>query len=303
MMNVFDIQHSSYHDGPGIRTVVFLKGCNLKCFWCQNPESQNRKRELMYYPKLCIGCRRCEKVCLEECHEFRKEEHIFLRNKCIRCGSCSENCYAGALVMTGRMMEEEDVLVEVLRDEELFKISGGGVTLSGGEPLLQPDACGKLLERVKEEGINTLIETAGNVPWENFENILTCTDRFFYDIKLLDRQKHESCCGVSNERILENLIRLSERTAYVSVRMPVIPGVNDNTEEIRALAEFVTEKTKVRDIKLIPFHRLGKGKYEALGRKYQAAYMKSPSEEKMEELRNMIKIKMSTYIADRIGGT
>lgn len=302
MMNVFDIQHSSYHDGPGIRTVVFLKGCNLRCFWCQNPESQNRKRELMCYPGLCIGCRRCEAVCLEGCHEFQGEEHIFLRDSCIRCGSCVENCYAGALVMAGRMMEEEDILIEILQEEEIFKISGGGVTLSGGEPLLQPEACRKLLIKMKAEGINTLIETAGNVPWENFEKVLSYTDHFFYDVKVLDSQKHERCCGVSNECILDNLIRLSEKTDQVTVRIPVIPGVNDHAEEIQALTEFVTEKTKVQDIVLIPFHRLGKGKYDALDREYSAAHMESLSENEMEELRNIIKINQMAYAAGRIGG-
>lgn len=302
MMNIFDIQHSSYHDGPGIRTVVFLKGCNLRCFWCQNPESQNRKRELMCYPELCIGCRKCEAVCLEECHEFRGEEHIFLREKCIRCGSCAENCYAEALVMNGKMVEEADILVEILKEEELFRISGGGVTLSGGEPLLQPDACRVLLEKVKHEKINTLIETAGNVPWENFEEILPCTDFFFYDVKLMDHERHQSCCGVSNEYILENLVKLSERTEKVTVRMPVIPGVNDNAEEIRALAEFVTEKTRIRDIQLLPFHRLGKGKYDALGREYEAAHLKSPSGEKMEQLRNILERNRAAFAAGKIGG-
>lgn len=284
MMNIFDIQHSSYHDGPGMRTVVFLKGCSLECFWCQNPESQNSRPQLMVYPDLCIGCRKCEHVCMESCHSFIDGSHIYQRNKCTGCGNCAENCYAGALVLSGSQIEEEDVLMEILKDLEFYQISGGGVTLSGGEPLLQADACAALLKYLRQEGIHTLIETAGLVSWEAFEKILPFTDHFFYDVKLINPEKHKEFCGAPNEQILNNLVRLSEKTEKITVRMPIIPGVNDKEADMKELADFIQRKTRVREIRLIPFHRLGKGKYDALEMKYKAASLESPSVSRIKEL-------------------
>lgn len=288
-MNIFDIQHSSYHDGPGIRTVVFLKGCNLRCFWCQNPESQISKPEIMYYPNQCIGCQKCVHVCMEGCHTYEYGKHEFDRNPCIACGNCAENCYAESLVLSGKQREEEDIYLETLKDLELYQLSGGGVTLSGGEPLLQYKSCEKLLRLLKSENIHTLIETAGYVSWEAFETVLQFTDYFYYDVKIADSQKHKQYCGESNERIIDNLIKLSERTSNITVRVPIITGINDNEKEIEKLVEMIQNQTKVTKMELIPFHKLGKGKYDALGRKYGAAMLESPSIEKMQILAERVR--------------
>ena len=197
---------------------------------------------------------------MESCHSFIDGSHIYQRNKCTGCGNCAENCYAGALVLSGSQIEEEDVLMEILKDLEFYQISGGGVTLSGGEPLLQADACAALLKYLRQEGIHTLIETAGLVSWEAFEKILPFTDHFFYDVKLINPEKHKEFCGAPNEQILNNLVRLSEKTEKITVRMPIIPGVNDKEADMKELADFIQRKTRVREISPYPFPQTGKGK-------------------------------------------
>ncbi|MEM2111061.1 MAG: glycyl-radical enzyme activating protein, partial [Candidatus Bathyarchaeia archaeon] len=207
---VFDIQRFSVHDGPGIRTVVFLKGCSLHCFWCQNPEGIHLKPEIMFFPERCIACGKCVAICPEKSHVIKDGIHYFLREKCTSCGKCVEVCYAGALQLTGKEMTVDEVLDEVLKDRKFYEISGGGVTLSGGDVVVQHEFAYAILERCKTEGLHTAIETAANCEWKVLENLLPVTDLIMMDIKLLDPKKHKEVTGVSNERILENAQKLSK---------------------------------------------------------------------------------------------
>ena len=204
MLNVFDIQRGSFHDGPGIRTVVFLKGCNMSCFWCQNPESQKSGKEILYYENLCRGCQKCIEVCPMHCRTIRDGRMTYNRGICTHCERCVEICNTTALQTSGQMMDVKDVMAEVLQDQDMYRISGGGMTVSGGEPLLQSEECVKLLKLAKEYGIHTAVETAGAVKWNVFEEILPYLDMIYLDIKIFDSDSHRKHCGIGNEMVLEN---------------------------------------------------------------------------------------------------
>ena len=262
---VFDIQKFSLHDGPGIRTTVFLKGCTLRCFWCQNPEGLSPTLELQFTSSFCVGCGRCFSVCPNHVHMMKDGQHIIDREKCTFCGRCVEECPEKALIFTGREMEAHDVVDVVMEDEAYYRTSGGGVTLSGGEPLMQSDFSAEILAECKRRGIHTAVETALNVPWEAVEKILPHTDLIMADIKLVDPDKHSNAAGASNERILANFERLAELCKPVIVRVPVIPTVNDTDEEIKVIAQYVAQFENVEYVEFLQFHRLGEGKYESIG--------------------------------------
>ncbi len=281
---VTNIQRFSIHDGPGIRTTVFLKGCNLRCFWCHNPETLKPKPELQIFPDRCIGCGVCFERCERGGHEVVEEQRIFHRDLCIACGACAETCYAQSLVIVGERKTVDEVVDEVLRDQPFYERSDGGVTLSGGEPLLQPEFAQAILARCKEEGLHTAIETAANMPWERLTGILPVTDLVMMDIKLIDPEQHRACTGVSNERILENARRLGEQDKPLIVRTPVIPGVNDDEATISAIAAFVAELPNLMYYELLPFHPMARGKYDSLDMPYQAQELESPSKEAMDAL-------------------
>lgn len=250
--NIFDIQRSSFVDGPGIRTTVFFKGCNLRCKWCHNPESQSFDKQMMFYKDKCTGCGKCREVC---------PNHL---QSCDFCGKCELYCPAEARKICGREYTSDEVLAEVIKDKAFYDNSGGGVTFSGGECMLQLDFLREILEKCKSAGIHTAVDTAGNVPWESFEKILPFTDLFLYDIKAFGAELHRKGTGVSNELILENLKNLSGR-ADIIVRIPVIGGYNDNDEEIRQIADFL-KQIKIIKAELLPYHAMGEHKYTALGR-------------------------------------
>ena len=249
---IFDIQRNSFVDGPGIRTTVFFKGCNLRCKWCHNPESQSFEKQMMFYKDKCTGCGKCHEVC---------PNHL---KKCDFCGKCELYCPAEARKICGREYTSDEVLAEVIKDKAFYDNSGGGVTFSGGECMLQLDFLCEILEKCKSAGIHTAVDTAGNVPWESFEKILPFTDLFLYDIKAFGAELHRKGTGVSNELILENLKNLSGR-ADIIVRIPVIGGYNDNDEEIRQIADFL-KQIKIIKAELLPYHAMGEHKYTALGR-------------------------------------
>lgn len=249
---IFDIQRNSYVDGPGIRTTVFFKGCNLRCKWCHNPESQSFEKQMMFYKDKCTGCGKCREVC---------PNHL---KKCDFCGKCELYCPAEARKICGREYTSDEVLAEVIKDKAFYDNSGGGVTFSGGECMLQLDFLCEILKKCKAAGIHTAVDTAGNVPWKSFEKILPFTDLFLYDIKAFDAELHRKGTGVSNELILENLKNLSGR-ADIIVRIPVIGGYNDNDEEIRQIADFL-KQIKIIKAELLPYHAMGEHKYTALGR-------------------------------------
>ena len=287
---IFNIQRFSIQDGPGIRTTVFLKGCSLRCFWCHNPEGIRPCPEIQFFPERCIGCGECLAACPQGAHVVEGERRIFHRERCQGCGRCAETCYAGALVLAGRRLTVEEVMAEVLRDRPFYETSGGGVTLSGGEPLLQPAFSLALLAACRAEGIHTAIETAANCRWEDLQALLPVTDLVMMDIKHLDPIRHREATGVSNERILANARRLAQSSKPVVYRIPVVPTVNDTPEAIAALAGFVRSLPPCPDgqrhsLELLPFHRLAANKYQSLGLGYRASQLEPLSAERMAELR------------------
>jgi pyruvate formate lyase activating enzyme len=287
--NIFDIQHSSYHDGPGLRTVVFFKGCNMRCFWCQNPESLFFEKDLLFYEGKCIKCEKCIKYCPNNCIVILKNGKYHIdREFCIKCGKCAEVCFPGALQLVGEERTIGSVIEEVITDLEFYHISGGGVTLSGGEPLLQEKSCYEILRKAKEKSISTAIETAGNVKWSAFTKVIPFTDYLLFDIKTINNDVHKIVCGKSNLQILNNLEKLSKCKVGLIIRVPIIPGVNDNKEEIKAIANKVKSFPNLKNFELIPFHQFGKSKYLALGRKYEVSSLKGPTLSKLEELKKLL---------------
>lgn len=262
---IYDIQRFSLHDGPGIRTTVFLKGCPLKCLWCHNPESQSSLLEIAEFKDRCIGCGQCIEICPEKA--ITGKEWFINRKICTRCGKCAEICPSGARKAIGEKMKVEDVLVEVRKDKIFYKNSGGGITLSGGEPLMQPLFSQELLRRCKKEDINTAIETSGYASWSNINKVLYFTDFIFYDIKHVDPLKHKEFTGRSNVLILRNLKKIVRRD--IVIRVPLIRGFNDAIEHITIMAEFLKELKYIKRIELLPYHRLGEAKYCRLCRKYE----------------------------------
>jgi len=281
---VTNIQRFSIHDGPGIRTTVFLKGCNLRCFWCHNPETLSPRPELQLFLDRCIGCGECFARCPQHTHVMEDGERRFLRELCQGCGICAETCYAEALVLVGDEMTVDEVMDQVLRDVPFYETSDGGMTLSGGEPLLQFDFCYALLERAKGENVHTAIETAANFAWERIAAILPVTDLVMMDIKLMDAERHRDATGVSNERILENARRLGESGLPLIVRTPIVPGVNDSADDVAAIAAFVAALPNLVYYELLPFHPMARSKYTSLDLDYRAKDLKSPPKEQMEAL-------------------
>lgn len=265
--NIFNIQRFCIYDGPGIRTVVFLKGCNLKCLWCHNPESVNPKKQLMFYGDRCVGCGKCAEIC--------QNTHT---ESCVACGKCVDVCKNGAREIVGFEKSVDEVCDILFRDIEYYKNSDGGVTLSGGEPLLQIDFCEALLKNCKEKNIHTAVETAGNVPWEYFERVLPYLDYVLYDIKSFDEQNHIYCTGVSNKRILENAEKLKGTGKNVRFRMPLIPRFNEN--ELEAVAKFCGSF----ELELMAYHQTGMGKYDAMNIEYKTKDVVPPSKEYMLSL-------------------
>jgi len=267
--DITNISRTSLHDGPGVRTVVYFKGCGLRCKWCHNPETLSVKKEIIFAPVKCICCGRCIEVC-PDCHTMVDDKIHFLREKCTVCGRCTEVCPSGALNAASNDMTVDTLMKQILKDKAFFLQSGGGVTLSGGECLLQPEFCADLLCRCKSEGIHTMVETALFVPFENVERILPFCDAFFADFKIADPEKHRRYTGQGNELILENLQKLTElMPGKVTVRIPLIPTVNDAKDDVAAFAEKLRPLAeKLAGIEILRYNSLAKSKYAHCGREY-----------------------------------
>lgn len=281
---IFDIQRFSIHDGPGIRTTVFMKGCSLNCKWCHNPESINRKKEIQTYFHKCIGCGKCFEICPVGAHTVVDGEHIYNRKTCMQCGKCTNSCYSGSLVMTGKEKTAEEILEEVEKDILFYRNSGGGVTLSGGEPLLQSGFAARVLKLCKDKGINTAVDTAGNVPYSAFEEVIPYTDLFLFDIKIMNPTEHKKYTGADNIRIFRNLIKLDKTGIPIRVRIPIITGVNDEKIDFETTAEFLSKFKNIESVGLLPYHNLGAGKLESLGIDVLKTAFATPSVEKMNGL-------------------
>lgn len=332
---IFDIKKNSVHDGPGTRAAFYFKGCNLRCFWCNSPESYDARRELNYYKDKCVGCEKCAQVCIVGSHTFvprhigsadHIDETLYLDNEihadesrhldnelcadgalyldneiradvaphltneihadgarhfinrslCTRCGVCVKVCGAGALSMTGAEYSLDEAIEAASENAELYKRSGGGITCTGGEPLLQAGFVERLLRASKEAGLHTAIDTAGHVNFSVFEQVLPYTDLILYDVKCADTILHHQVTGVKNRLIIENLKRLSERGTPVWIRVPVVPGINDNDANMRATAKIVSELGNVKRVELLPYNSLGAGKYERLGMDVNSANVLQP---------------------------
>lgn len=278
---IFDIMRYSIHDGPGIRTTVFLKGCPLNCWWCHNPESQEVNEELMLFPNRCINCMACIKLCKQNAIEERNGMIFTSMDKCTDCGSCVEKCYAEARKMAGETMTVDQVVEEILKDRDFYQQSKGGVTFSGGEPLMQFSFLNLLLKKMKEYGIHTTIDTSGFASKEIIEEISKNTDLFLYDLKHIDPEKHEKYTGVLNHKILENLKNLSDIGKDIIVRIPIIPGINNSEEDLKDFRDFIKTLYNIKEVNLLPYHKIGQEKYNRLGKPYKILGVEEPDLEMM----------------------
>ena len=281
---IFDIVKFSTHDGPGIRTAVFFKGCPLHCWWCHNPEGQFRVAQLVYREERCIRCFSCVEACPNQAIKILDGTPTLLRNACRLSGLCVRVCQTKAREIAGKRVKVSDVMEEVEKDEIFYDESGGGVTFSGGEPFMQPIFLQSLLEACKERGIHTAVETCGFVNTETLIASRPYVDLYLYDLKVVDNGAHQRFTGVSNETILKNLGQLSHSHDHVIVRFPIIPGVNDNDENVLRLGEFVSSLRSVREIDVLPYHELGIEKYKRLGMTNRMPKVELLSSERVSEI-------------------
>ena len=268
---IFDIERNSFVDGPGIRTTVFFKGCNLRCAWCHNPESQLCEKEILFYKNKCTGCGRCKDLTIDD------ENFI---------------CFSDAKEICGKEYTVDEVFAEVIKDKAFYETSGGGLTFSGGECMLQIDFLFEILKKCKENGIHTAVDTAGYIPWESFKKILPYTDLFLYDIKAMNNETHKEYTGVTNTLILENLAKLLKSNVCVWVRVPVVPEVNDNEDEMKNINNFFELNGYPEKIELLPYHAMGEHKYSALGKTEEKFDV--PDDEKVKKLKELFTRKQMT---------
>ncbi len=284
---ITNIQGYSIHDGPGIRTVVFFKGCSLSCKWCANPECISGKPQIGFIEMLCKGCGKCVETCPSNAINTEDGKHRIDYSLCDACGKCSDNCSYGALVQYGNPMTVHEVWDEVRRDKIFYDTSGGGVTVSGGEPLLYQAFVRELFALCHDENIDTCVETCGHVNPDSFSQVLPVTDHFLFDLKHLEPEIHRYYTGHHNDRILENAAFLIENNADVIFRNPLIPGVNDTESNIEATSEFLKSLgKKAMRLELMPYHRMGSDKYRALNMKYLLGDLEVMDNETLEKIKN-----------------
>ncbi len=288
-LTVFDIQRFALHDGPGIRTTVFLKGCPLDCLWCHNPESKKSRPQLGFLEKKCTGCGRCEKVCPQKAHSITENgqegwEHKIQFEHCIQCGKCVDVCLNHALKMFGTQMSAEQILATVKKDMDFYQRSGGGLTVSGGEPMMQAEPLRGLLQMAKENGIHVCLDTSGQASTEAYEKIAPWVDLFLFDYKVTGEAEHRKYTGVGNHLILKNLDWLCRHGYPVWLRCPIIPGINDNLEHYRRIAELSEQYESILQVNLMTYHDMAKGKTAQIGESFALSGISTIGKEEKQEI-------------------
>ncbi|MBU5438871.1 choline TMA-lyase-activating enzyme [Tissierella sp. MSJ-40] len=295
---IFNIQKYSIHDGPGVRTIVFFKGCPLRCRWCSNPEGISSKYQVMTLEDRCISCGKCVEACPQGVHSLQllsdgSVEHRVNREAiCIGCGQCEANCPQEAVRIAGREATVKEVMDVIMQDSAFYWSSGGGVTLGGGEVTRQPDFAAAILEECKKQGIHTAIETCGYAEWDVMKELAKHVDLFLYDLKHIDSEEHKRLTGVNNERILKNMIGLFQIGANVTVRMPLITNMNDSREALEKAMKFIEIVSKdgnLQGIEVLPYHKLGVSKYKQLGLKYSIDEDFGYTRKQLEEIEEFLK--------------
>jgi len=286
---IFDIKRYAIHDGPGIRTTVFFKGCPLHCPWCHNPEGQGLDPELSFNKTRCLrGCSECIKICPKDALSRVNHDILIDREKCDLCGDCAPVCPTEALEIIGRELSVEDIMEEIEKDRVFYEESAGGVTFSGGEPLAQLEFLNSVLDKCKKKGLHTVLDTCGYVPYDDLEEIAKKINLFLYDFKLIDDKKHQEAIGVSNKLIIENLKKLSEMGSKIVVRIPIIEGVNDADENITRTAKFIASLPGIKEISLLPYHKGGRQKYARLSKASKMDKTPASSKGKIERIKKKL---------------
>ncbi len=273
---IFDIKRFSLHDGPGIRTTIFFKGCPLSCVWCQNPESISCKPQILFYPSRCLHCGACVAVC---------PNNKLDASNCKLCGACTEACYSQARVIAGKSISLQQLLKTIEKDKVFYNESNGGVTFSGGEPMQQIDFLREVLKYCSANNINTAVDTSGYTEWANFESILNLTNLFLFDIKHLNNSIHKKYTGVENTLILNNLKKLADSETNIVIRIPLVDGFNDNTAYFKQVAEFIYNLPGTQRVEILACHNFAEAKYLAMNKQMQ--YLK-PNERKLEEFKKIL---------------
>ncbi len=281
MGRIFAIKKFEIHDGNGIRTTLFLKGCPLRCKWCHNPEGQLFKPQTGYIAAKCTNCGECAAICETRAHSIAGGKHVFRRELCNGCGKCAEICTGDALEFYGQEVSAGDVVKKLLEDREYYALSGGGVTVSGGEPLQQPDFLSEILSQLKKEGINTAVDTSGYASGDAIGQVIKLADMFLFDVKAIDDTTHTTCTGVSNRIILDNLYRIDKAGVPIEIRIPLVPGYNDR--EIEPIGRFLKGLDMVKAVRILPYHDFAEGKYRALEMTYEMGNIKQPTREMIEK--------------------
>ncbi|HOG50362.1 MAG TPA: glycyl-radical enzyme activating protein [Lentisphaeria bacterium] len=281
---VADFKRFAVHDGPGIRTTVFLKGCSLACQWCHNPETIKPQKELALHFRRCVGCGRCVAVCPVNAHVINgSDDHVIDRTRCKTCGLCVEACLHNALEIYGLHIAATEAANKIFADRAFYAASGGGATVSGGEPLLYPDFCAELGAIMRRENIHFAIDTCGNAPWASFRKVLPVTDLFLYDFKHANTRRHRRLTGVGNRQILANLTRLAATGIPIEVRMPMVTSLNTDAEDVAAAAAILADLPKPPTVRLLAYHALARGKYAAIGRPDTMPDVPPPTRSQIEQ--------------------
>lgn len=282
----FAIKRLEIHDGPGVRTTLFLKGCPLHCLWCHNPESLHTAPQLAHYAHKCVNCGVCATLCPQGAHRFENGVHTFDRSKCVACGKCEKLCGAKANKLFGQKATARELLPQLLLDKPFFDKTGGGITVSGGEPLLQADFLAELLPLLKEKGVGTAVDTSLAVPAGQLEKVMPHAELFLCDIKAMDPALHKKLTGLENGQILQNFLLLDKAKVPIEIRVPVIPGLNDG--EIDEICRFVSRLSNVKAIKALGYHDYARGKYEALGMEYTIRRIQKPDPASLEAIQKRL---------------